>query len=123
MDGIRGVLEPSYVLELMDGLLVRPDSLYRAKWLADNPQKPDPASNPAVLQFYGWSQDTRVLLGMHNLLATMAVGGKKARDHILQGPSAGGGKPRLVAKTLAEFTAAGMFAAMDELAYQYLDRQ
>lgn len=113
-----GRLDPSRVLDLIDGLLYRPDSVYRAQYLNDHPQEPDPARDPRMLGYLGWSQDTRVLLGIHNVL-TVLVAGKKADEHMLQAP--GGERTvtrQLVAKTLAEFTESGFFSAMAQMERQ-----
>lgn len=56
------------------------------------------------LSFFGWSQDSGVLLRIHNLLAVQAAGSdKKARRELtLDGPTTKR-QPQLFARTIAEF--------------------
>lgn len=123
LDVLVGRLEPSRVLDLIDGLLYRPDSVYRAQYLNDHPQEKDPARDPRLLGYLGWSQDTRVLLGIHNVL-TVLTAGKNANDHMLKPPGDDQpGRRRLVAQTLAEFTETGFFEQMAQLERQQARQQ
>jgi hypothetical protein len=90
------------VLELINGLRAYPASLYRARWLAEHPA--DEQDGPAELSFFGWSQDSALLLRIHNFLAAQAAGKDKKlrRELVLDGPRAKR-KPRLFAPTLADF--------------------
>jgi len=76
--------------------------LYRARWLAEHPV--DEQSGAAELSFFGWSQDSMLLLRIHNFLAGQAAGTDKklARELRLDGPRAKR-KPRMFARTIAEF--------------------
>lgn len=90
------------MLELIPGLRAYPASLYRARWLSEHPVEEQ--TGPVTLSFFGWSQDSALLLNIHNFLAAMAAGNdKKARREMtLEGPRAKQ-KPRLFAPTIAEF--------------------
>lgn len=91
------------MLELLKGLRAYPASLYRARWLSEHPadQKDDAAEG---LSFFGWSQDSMLLLRIHNFLAAQSAGENKQlrRELVLDGPRAQR-KPRLFAATIAEF--------------------
>lgn len=84
------------------GLRAYPASLYRARWLSEHPD--DHSDGPDGLSFFGWSQDSMLLLRIHNFLAAQSAGESKKlrRELVLDGPRAQR-KPRLFAPTIAEF--------------------
>ncbi|MBF4603766.1 hypothetical protein [Curtobacterium sp. VKM Ac-2884] len=77
-------------------------SLFRARWLSTHPQDEQPGK--PSLAFFGFSQDSMLLLRIHNFLAGQAAGTDKkvARELALDGP-APEKKARLFAPTIAEF--------------------
>lgn len=84
-----------------------PSSRFRARWLSENPQKPGDEG----LGFLGFSQDSALLVGIHNLLAVQ-VGRKKARRLMLGGPKARL-KSGLFSKTIADFDTDRFMAAIN----------
>lgn len=82
-------------------------SRFRAAWLASNPQ---PKSDDASLGFLGWSQDSRILLEIRNLIATDLYR-DKAKRFLQDGPSAAP-KRRLFAPTIADFNTDAFMAVI-----------
>lgn len=91
-----GGLAAGRALELIAGLISIPGSRWRAHFMRDHP---DELGKGEGLQYLGFSQDSSLLLAIHN--AIVAFAGKAAKGSFIQPPSVP--KTRLFARTIAEF--------------------
>jgi hypothetical protein len=91
-----GRLSADYALDLIAGLISEPGSRWRAQWMREHP---DEIGKGDGLQFLGFSQDSSLLLAIHNAIVSFA--GKAAKDAFLHPPTVK--TARLFAKTIAEF--------------------